>query len=49
MIFLYRCFECDREKATEMPCVLVSCIECMGAMTLIKVNNKDVGEGELIQ
>ena len=49
MIFLYRCFECDREVATEFPCVLVSCLECMGAMTLIKVNTQQIEEGQLIQ
>lgn len=49
MMFTYECRECDRIKATEGPCVLVTCLECRGEMTLIKAGNKKIDDGELIQ
>ena len=49
MIFLYRCQECDREIATDHPCVLQICLECMEAMDLMQVDNQKISGGMVIQ
>lgn len=49
MKYKYRCYNCARETETKEIVVLVTCRECMGAMTLVKAGKDNVKEGELIE
>jgi len=49
MIFIYKCWECNREIATEDPCVLMICVICMQEMKLSQVGQKKIAEEMIVQ